>query len=316
MSSLPSEHAVPVTGSWPRPGLLDRIGNTSLLRLRCLEPQAPVEIHAKAEWENPGGSVKDRAALGIVREAIRSGRLAPGVTILDASSGNTGIAYAMIGRELGYPVHIVLPGNVTGSRLRLLRGYGARITLTDPQEGMDGAIEAARALHAADPEHRFYADQYANPANWRMHARTTGPEILAQTGERITHFVAGLGTTGTFTGVGRFLRRRLQDVALFGVQPDSPLHALEGLKHLETTRHVPAIYDPGLADGILVVSSEEAQEVARILEAESGLRVGPSSAAAAAAARRLASTLTSGVVVTVFPDDATKYEDEPFWRRG
>jgi cysteine synthase B len=275
-----------------------------------------VEIHAKAEWENPGGSVKDRAALGIVRDAEARGVLAPGITILDASSGNTGIAYAMIGRELGYAVHIVLPGNVSPSRLRLLEHYGAQVTLTDPQEGMDGAIEAARSLHADAPERFFYADQYSNPANWRMHARTTGPEILAQTGGRITHFVAGLGTTGTFTGVGRFLRGRVPDVFLAGVQPDTPLHGLEGLKHLETTRHVPPIYDADLADTLLVVSTEEAQTVARILEADQGLRVGPSAAAAAAAARRLASTLDRGVAVTVFPDDAAKYEDEPFWRKG
>ncbi len=305
----------------PEPGsggapVLGLIGNTPLLRLRSLEPRRGVEVYAKAEWANPGGSVKDRAALAMILRGERSGALGPGKTILDASSGNTGIAYAMIGAALGYPVTVVLPANASGSRLRLLEAYGATAVLTDPQEGMDGAIEEARRRHQADPGHTFYPDQYGNPANWRAHYHGTGEEILRQTRGQVTHFVAGLGTGGTFTGVGRRLRETRPDVVLAAVQPDSPLHALEGLKHMATTGHVPPIYDPSLADRIEEVSTEAAQTEAFRLAREEGILVGPSGAAAAAAARRLAEGLRAGTVVTVFPDNADKYLDEPFWRRG
>jgi cysteine synthase B len=296
------------------PPALPRVGGTSLLRLRSLEPGNGVEVHAKAEWENPGGSIKDRAALFMIRQGLRSGDLVPGRSILDASSGNTGIAYAWIGATLGYRVTIVLPANVAPSRLRLLESWGAKTVLTDPQEGMDGAIAAARRIHDAAPDRYYYPDQYSNPENWRAHYFGTAIEILAQTEGRVTQFVAGLGTTGTFTGVGRRLREAVPHAGLFAVQPDSPLHALEGLKHLATSVHPPAIYDAELADGVETVSTEEARDAAaRLLRAE-GLRVGPSAAANASAAERVASSAGSGVVVTVFPDAAGKYLDLPFWR--
>jgi S-sulfo-L-cysteine synthase (O-acetyl-L-serine-dependent) len=297
----------------PSPAL-PRVGGTSLRRLRSLEPSSGVEVYAKAEWENPGGSIKDRPALFMIRGGLRSGALTPGRRILDASSGNTAIAYAWIGAALGYPVTVVLPANVTPTRLRLLESWGAETVLTDPQEGMDGAITRARLIHAADPGGYYYPDQYTNPGNWRAHYVGTGEEILAQTGGRITHFVAGLGTTGTFTGVGRRLREADPGVRLVAVQPDSPLHALEGLKHLATAQHPPAIYDPGLADGTETVSTEEAREAAGRLLADEGLRVGPSSAANAVAAGRVAASAGAGTVVTVFPDAAAKYLDQPFWR--
>ena len=257
--------------------------------------------------------MKDRAALRMIQEGERTGALGPGKTILDASSGNTGISYAMLGAAHGYPVRIVLPGNVTRSRLRILRAYGADVITTDPQEGMDGAIDTARLLYRQDPDRIFYPNQYDNPANWRAHFYGTGTEILSQTGGRVTHFVAGLGTTGTFVGTGRRLRASRRDVTLVAVQPDSPLHAMEGLKHLPTTSHVPGIYDPALVDEHLSVSTEDARAMAFRLRKSAGILVGPSAAAAAVAAGRISQTLESGVVVTLFPDAADKYLDEPFW---
>lgn len=290
------------------------IGRTPLLRLAALEPGPGVEIYAKAEWVNPGGSVKDRAALRMIQEGEQTGALVPGKTIIDASSGNTGISYALLGAAFGYDVTVVLPANVTRSRLRILDAYGARVVTTDPLEGMDGAIEAVRRMVTEDPDRYFYPDQYDNPANWRAHFYGTGTEILSQTAGRLTHFVAGLGTSGTFTGTGRRIRASRPGAVLVSFEPDSPLHALEGLKHLPSTAHVPGIYDPGLADARLRVSTEDAQAMAFRLKEKAGILVGPSAAAAAVAADRIARTLESGVVVTVFPDAADKYLEEPFWR--
>jgi len=291
------------------------IGQTPLLRLGALETRPGVEIHAKAEWVNPGGSVKDRAALWMIRAGERSGALRPGKILVDASSGNTGIAYAMLGAAFGYAVRVVAPGNLSPQRLRVLRSYRADVVLTPVEDGMDGAIETVRDMVRRDPDRYFYPDQYSNPANREAHYRGTGREILEQTGGRVTHFVAGLGTAGTFTGVGVRLRGSAPGVRLIGVQPDSPLHALEGLKHLPSTGHIPGLFDRHLADAYEVVSSEEAQDMAYRLAREAGIRLGPSGAAAAAAAARVASGLRRGVVVTVFPDAADRYLEDPFWNR-
>jgi len=271
--------------------ILDLIGNTPLVRLRRLERDVPagIELYAKAEWKNPGGSVKDRAALRMVLEGERAGLLQPGRTILDATSGNTGIAYAMIGAARGYGVRLCIPENVTPERKRILRAYGAEIVFTNPLEGSDGAIRQVRRIYEADPERYFYPDQYNNPANCDAHYDTTGPEILAQTGGRVTHFVAGLGTSGTFMGAGRFFRDEKPSVQLISVQPDTPLHGLEGLKHMESAL-VPGIYDPALADLDMRVATEDAYETTRRLAMEEGLLVGISSGAAAVAGLRIART--------------------------
>lgn len=309
------------TAPVPRPlgrreEIADLIGRTPLLRLPALEPGNGVEIYAKAEWTNPGGSIKDRAALWMIREGERSGALRPGKTLVDATSGNTGIAYAMLGAAFGYRVRVVAPANITRSRLRLLRSYGADVVLTPAAEGMDGAVEAVQEMVRRDPGRLFHPDQYNNAANRLAHYHGTGLEILKQTRGRVTHFVAGLGTTGTFVGSGIRLRQAIPEVRLIGVQPDSPLHALEGLKHLASAGHVPGIFDARLADRYEIVSTEEAQETAFRLARETGVRLGPSGAAAAVAAARVASRLEAGVVVTVFPDDADKYLEEPFWDAG
>jgi cysteine synthase B len=292
--------------------LTDLIGNTPLLRFARLEPRAGVEIYAKAEWKNPGGSVKDRAAARMIAEGQRSGALRPGVTILDATSGNTGIAYAMIGASLGYQVRLCVPGNATVERRRILKAYGADLVLTDPMDGSDGAIREARRLYALGPESYFYPDQYSNDANWRAHYDTTGPEIWRQTGGAVTHFVAGLGTSGTFSGVARRLRELNPSMRLFSVQPDAPLHGIEGLKHMATAM-VPAIYDPGLADENLWVDTEEAYRMVRGVAAEEGLLVGVSGGAALVAASRVAASLRSGTVVTILPDGGERYLSESFW---
>jgi cysteine synthase B len=271
-----------------------------------------VELYAKAEFQNPGGSVKDRAAASILREARRTGRLRDGVTILDATSGNTGIAYAMISAAYGYRLKLCMPANVTPERTRMLKAYGAEIVLTDPMEGTDGAIREARRLFAADPQRYFYADQYNNDANWRAHYETTGPEIIEQTEERITHFVAGLGTSGTFMGVGRRLREFNPDIQLISVQPDSPMHGVEGLKHMETAIR-PGIYDHTLADEDVRVTTERAYAFTRRLASEEGMLVGVSSGAALAAALDLAERVRKGVIVMVFPDSGTRYLTERFW---
>jgi S-sulfo-L-cysteine synthase (O-acetyl-L-serine-dependent) len=306
----------PKTGVAATSSVVDLIGNTPLVRLRRFEAEVPagVELYAKAEWTNPGGSVKDRAALRMILEGERTGRLQAGRTILDATSGNTGIAYAMIGAARGYRVRLCVPENVTPERKRILRAYGAEIVFTNPLEGSDGAIREVRRLYAADPERYFYPDQYNNQANSQAHYDTTGPEILAQTGGRLTHFVAGLGTSGTFMGAGRYFRDHKPDVQLISVQPDSPLNGLEGLKHMDTAI-VPGIYDPGLADVDLRISTEDAYDATRRLAVEQGVLVGISSGAALAAALRIARTAATGVVVMIFCDGGEKYLSERFWEQ-
>ena len=273
-----------------------------------------VELFAKAEWRNPGGSVKDRPAARMIDDGVRSGALTHDKMILDATSGNTGIAYAMIGAARGYRVRLCVPGNVTPERKKILRALGADIVFTDPMQGSDGAILRAKALYAAHPEQYFYADQYNNPGNWRAHYDTTGPEILEQTGGRLTHFVAGLGTGGTFIGVGRRLREVNPAIRLISVQPDSPLHGLEGLKHMETAI-VPGIYDASLADEDLRVSTEEAFALTRRL-AQDGLFLGISSGANLAGALRVARGAADAVIVVIFCDGGEKYLSERFWEEN
>jgi len=298
-------------------GLLDLVGNTPLLRLqRITRDLAPgVSVYAKAEWFNPGGSVKDRPALNMILDGERSGRLTAEKTILDATSGNTGIAYAMIGAARGYRVKLALPASASPERKRILGAYGAELAITSPQEGSDGAIREARRLFAAEPERYFYPDQYNNPANWQAHYHGTGVEIWEQTGGRVTHFVAGLGTSGTFMGTSRRLKEYNPEVEVISFQPDSPFNGLEGLKHMATAI-VPGIYDPAQADRDLEMDTEEAQEMTRRLAREEGLLVGVSAGAAAAAALRVAAELERGVVVTVFPDAGDKYLSERFWDEG
>ena len=308
--------SLPVTDRAQKGGatVLDLIGNTPLLRLRRFEAGLQnIELYGKAEWFNPGGSVKDRPAANMVKEGLRSGALRPGKTLLDATSGNTGIAYAMIGAASGFPVKLCVPSNVTVERKRLLHAYGAELIFTDPMDGSDGAIREARRQVAADPERYFYPDQYNNEANWRAHYDTTGPEILAQTDGRVTHFVAGLGTSGTFMGTGRRLREANPSIKLISFQPDSPLHGLEGLKHMESAI-VPGIYDPSLADEDVRVSTEDAYTMVRRLAREEGLLVGISGGAALAAAVKLGKDLRNAVIVTIFPDSADKYMSERFWQ--
>jgi cysteine synthase B len=288
------------------------IGNTPLVRLATLEARAGVEIYAKAEWKNPGGSVKDRAAARMIEDGLRTGALREGLTILDATSGNTGIAYAMIGAARGFPVLLCVPGNANPERRRVLSAYGAELILTDPMEGSDGAIREARRLHALEPDRYFYPDQYNNPANWRAHYDTTGLEIWQQTRGHVTHFIAGLGTSGTFTGTGRRLRELNPDVRLVSVQPDSPLHGIEGLKHMPTAI-VPGIYDSSLANDELTIETEDAYEMARFVAAHEGILIGPSGGAALAACVRVASTIREGVIVTVLPDSGERYLTAPFW---
>ena len=304
--------------------IVDLIGYTPLIRLRRITRHLPesIEIYGKAEWFNPGGSVKDRPAWNIVRTAIERGELRGGKRLLDATSGNTGIAFAMIGAALGFGVTLCMPANVSTERKRILKAYGAEVIYTDPLESSDGAIRKARALYAQHPDRYYYADQYNNPANWQAHYETTGVEIWQQTEGRITHFVAGLGTTGTFVGVGRRLREYRRDIQLISLQPDSPFHGLEGLKHLETAI-VPGIYDPTLADANLPISTEDAYAMARRLAREEGLLVGVSAAAAVVGSLRVAEAIlrdaeTRGiephaVIVTILCDSADKYLSERFW---
>jgi len=290
----------------PRAAVWALIGNTPLVRLRRVEPHPEVEIHAKLESRNPGGSVKDRAAASMILDGLRTGALRPGKTLLDATSGNTGIAYAMLGAALGYPVTLCVPSNVSEERKRLLAVYGADVVWTSPLEGSDGAIRLARQMHAENRERFFYPDQYNNPANWRSHYETTGVELLEQTDGRITHFVAGIGTSGTFVGTGRRLREAKPDIRLISVQPDAPLHGLEGLKHMETAI-VPGIYDPALADGDSRVETEEAWDMVRRLAREEGIFVGSSGGAAVVAACRLARSLDGGFIVAIIPDGGERY---------
>jgi len=297
------------------PGPLGHIGGTPLLRLgRIAAGLRPgVELHAKAEHLNPSGSLKDRSAVAMIRAAAASGELTPGRTLLDATSGNAGIAYAMAGAALGCRVTLCLPGSATPERKRLLRIYGATIIETDPAGGSDGAQRRARELHRADPGRYFYADQYNNEANWRAHFDGTGPEIWEQTGGRVSHFVAGVGTSGLFTGTVRRLKQFNPAIMAVSVQPDGPAHGLAGLKHMPTAI-VPGIYDPSLADAAVQVTTREGQAMARRLALEEGLLVGPSSGASVFAALRQARDLPAGsVVVTVLFDSGSRYLGEPFW---
>ena len=297
--------------------LLDQIGNTPLVRLERTCADLPgIEIWAKLEFFNPGGSVKDRPALNIIHEAERSGKLTPQRTILDATSGNTGIAYAMIGAAKGYRVALCLPDNASIERKRILKALGAELIITNAAEGSDGAFRRVRQIYAENPDAYFYADQYNNPANWQAHFRTTAPEILEQCAGRITHFVALLGTTGTFVGTSRRLKRENQKVECWSAQPSTPLHGIEGTKHLAASI-VPGIYDGSIADGNLWIDTEDAYEMARQLAREEGLLAGISAAGNVVAARRLGEQLATagkrGVIVTIACDGAAKYLSEDFW---
>ncbi len=303
-------------GEW----VLDRIGNTPLLRLHRVSAEFKgVQVLAKAEWFNPGGSVKDRAAAAIVAEGRRSGKFVPHHVLLDSTSGNTGIAYAMIGAAQGFKVALCMPSNVSVERKRILHAYGADILYTDPAEGSDGAILKARELAAAEPGRYFYADQYSNPANWHAHYYGTAREIWEQTEERITHFVAVLGTSGTFIGTARRLKEFNPQIRCISLQPSSPFHGIEGAKHMPSAI-VPQIYDPTLADENLEISTEMAYEQVRRLAREEGLLAGVSSGAALAGCIEVAGRIAAeknrrddAVIVTVFPDSGDKYLSERFW---
>jgi cysteine synthase B len=296
--------------------VLSLIGNTPLVRLQRIGAEFPqVALLAKAEWANPGGSVKDRAAWNIIQEAERDGVLTPGNVLLDSTSGNTGIAYAMIGAARGYRVKLFMPSNVSLERKHILHAFGAEIVYTDPMEGSDGAIRKVRELAEKEPNAYFYANQYNNPANWRAHYLTTAPEIFDQTEGQITHFVAGLGTTGTFIGTARRLKELKRDIRCISYQPDSPFHGLEGLKHLPTSI-VPGIYDSSVPDENIEVSTEESYAMTLRLAREEGLLVGISSGASLVAALKLAKEVQSGVIVTIFPDSGDKYLSERFWNES
>jgi S-sulfo-L-cysteine synthase (O-acetyl-L-serine-dependent) len=297
--------------------LPDRIGSTPLVRLeKVIGGLEGITLLGKAEWANPGGSVKDRAAASMIADARARGVLGPGKTLLDATSGNTGIAFAMLGAALGFPVQLTMPANVSPERRRILRVFGAKVDWTDPDKGSDGAIMRARELAGNDPERYFYADQYSNDANWLAHYRTTGPEIWQRSAGRITHFVAGLGTSGTFMGATRRLKEYNPAIQAISFQPDSPFHGLEGLKHMGTAI-VPAIYDARVADRNLEIETEASYDMARRLAREEGLLVGISAAAAVVASLKIAHEEADAgrraVIVTVLPDAADKYLSERFW---
>jgi cysteine synthase B len=297
--------------------MLERIGNTPLLRLERVTAHLPgIQILGKAEWVNPGGSVKDRAASAIVLDAQRRGLLTPGKHLLDATSGNTGIAYSMLGAAMGFPVTLCMPGNVSPERKKITGAYGANVIWTDPADGSDGAIRKARELAAAEPEKYFYANQYGNQANWQAHYRTTANEIWEQTAGRVTHFVAGLGTSGTFIGTTRRLKELNPAVQCISMQPDSPFNGLEGLKHMATAI-VPPIYDPALADRNVEMETEAAYAMAKRLARTEGLLVGISAAGAVVASLRIAEEEAAkgneAVIVTILCDAADKYLSERFW---
>jgi S-sulfo-L-cysteine synthase (O-acetyl-L-serine-dependent) len=293
-----------------------QVGNTPLIRLwnTAVTHHLPdtVALYAKAEWFNPSGSVKDRAALNIIRTAEANGQLRPGMTLLDSTSGNMGIAYAMLGAARGYKIKLTLPSNASPERIAILKAYGAELILTDPLEGSDGAIMVARELAAADPT-LYYANQYNNSANWQAHTKTTAPEIWRQTGGQITHFVAGLGTSGTFTGTTRRLKKFNPNIQAVAMQPDGPFHGLEGLKHMPSALK-PGIYDEQVADEQVTVRTEAAREMARFLAQNEGLFVGISAAAAVVASLNVAKTLDEGVVVTILPDNGFKYLSDTLWQ--
>lgn len=299
----------------PLDGLASHVGNTPLLPLRRVTSSLPadVKIFAKAEWFNPGGSIKDRPALNIIQNALVNGDLGQGKRLLDSTSGNMGISYATFGAALGIPVTFAIPASASPERLTLLRALGAEVILTDPSEGSDGAILAVRELAAERPDLYWYANQYDNPANWQAHYLSTGPEIAAQSNGQVTHFVAGLGTSGTLMGTGKYLREQLPNVNILAMQPDASFHGLEGLKHMPTAIK-PGIYDKSFASSSLEVRTEAAHEMTLRLAREEGLFVGISSGAAAVAALQIASQLEKGVVVTVFPDAGYKYlNDKSLW---
>jgi cysteine synthase B len=310
--------AAPVLGETLGHSVLDRIGNTPLLRLDALTRDLPgVALLGKAEWYNPGGSVKDRAAANIVAEGRRSGEFSAGKILLDATSGNTGIAYAMLGAAEGFPVTLCMPENVSRERKQILQGYGANILYTDPADGSDGAIRMARELAAKHPEKYFYADQYSNDANWRAHYRSTANEIWQQTQGRITHFVSILGTSGTFIGTTRRLKELNPRVQCVSLQPDSSFHGIEGAKHMASAI-VPKIYDPNLADQNLEIATEDAYAMARRLSRTAGLLVGVSAAAAVVGCLKIARELPlkkgdEAVIVTILCDSGEKYLSERFW---
>jgi cysteine synthase B len=289
------------------------VGNTPLLELPSISAEVPgARILGKAEWYNPGGSVKDRPALWMIRDGEKSGALRPGKTILDATSGNTGIAYAWIGAALGYSVKLCMPKNASDERKKILRAYGVDFVLTDPGEGSDGAIREARRLYAEDPEKYFYPDQYSNPANPRSHYESTAPEIWVQTGGEVTSFVAGLGTSGTFMGTASRLKEYNPDVKIISFEPESPFHGLEGMKHMESAI-VPPIYDPTIADENRYTSTEAAYEMVKRVAREEGVLIGISAGAAVATALQVAREIEQGVVVTILSDGADKYLSERFW---
>jgi S-sulfo-L-cysteine synthase (O-acetyl-L-serine-dependent) len=299
----------------PSAGLLEQIGNTPLLEIGIVSfPHA--KVFGKAEFFNPGGSVKDRAALNMIVEGERLGKLTGGKILLDSTSGNTGIAYALICAQKGYNVKLCLPANASAERKRILSAYGAELVLTNAGEGSDGAIRACRQIYEEDPDRYFYPDQYSNPANWQAHYNTTAPEIIGQTGGHLTHFVTALGTSGTFTGVSRRLRKELPAVHCISVQPASPLHGLEGTKHMPSAIR-PAIYDSSLAEDNIWIETEDAYVMARRLAREEGLLVGVSAAANVVAAQRVAENVEkrgeSGTIVTVLCDGGIKYMSESFW---
>jgi cysteine synthase B len=296
------------TEVYEEPPLWHAVGNTPLLPVKVGSGKLP--LYLKAEWLNPGGSVKDRAARGILRDGLCRGEL-PGKRLLDASSGNTGIAYAMLGAAAGIDVTICLPANASPERRALLEIYGAEVVLTDRLEGTDGAVKRAQEMVAENPDRYFYADQYSNPANPRAHRETTGPEIWTQSQGQVTHFVAAMGTTGTMMGTGGFLKERKPNVQLVGVQPDSPLHGLEGLKHLGTTSHPPALYDPRVPDAVVEVSTETADRTARELAKNTGYLVGWSAGAAVAAALEILKASPSAYVVAIGCDTGSRYLSEP-----
>ncbi len=295
-----------------------RVGNTPLLDISFAFPELgdKVKIVAKAEWANPGGSVKDRAGLHIIKNALEKDMLSGGKVLLDSSSGNTGIAYAWLGARLGLKVTLAVPGSISKHRRSILEAYGVELLFTDPLEGSDGAIREVRLMLKVEPGRYWYADQYSNPMTWRAHYETTGPEIFSQTEGKLTHFVAGLGTSGTFVGAGRRLRELKPAVRLISMQPDGPMHGLEGLKHMETSI-IPAIYDDMLADSRIEISTEEARDAARALARKGGILLGPSGGANLAAALRLGRDLAEqgreAIIATVFSDSGERYLGERFW---
>jgi cysteine synthase B len=309
MSSAPAPELQPAARRYGQ-SLTDLIGNTPLLRLERIAPGG--NLYAKAEWYNPGQSAKDRPAWKIIAEAERSGQLRPGRTLLDATSGNTGIAYAMIGAARGYAVCLCMPASVSPARIKILKAFGAELILTDPALFSDGAILKAQELYRAQPERYFYADQYSNENNWKAHYEATGPEIWRQTERQVRHFVATLGTSGTFVGVARYLKSRDAGIQAIEVQPDSAFHGLEGMKHMESSI-VPKFYDPTLADRKTVVRTETAYDAVVELAKREGLLVGISSGAALVVAREIAQAHPEECVVTVFPDNGMKYLSERFW---